>query len=250
MLSLENTPFAGQELEDLDTLFPVERLAIEPKVLNAYVETTEALRVYNSASIEGNSLTLEEVVVVLETNSAIFGKPYHDTQEVQRLARALRYAGALAANKVGFLSPFMERDMLDIHALVLGEPHGGHYRTQQVYILGSKYKFPKPQQLIEQVDKMMEWLPAVQGHPILGALVVHTWFVQIHPFIDGNGRTARALAELIMRCHGLPPVTLPVEIKSTYFQAMESSWTDLRPLARLWRECFEQSLKTCDELRS
>jgi Fic family protein len=114
--------------------------------------------------------------------------------------------------------------LLDLHRRLLAgtrlEVHGGHLREVQNWIGGSDYNpcsaafVPAPPELVGQlmVDLVAfansNTLPAVAQ-----AAVAHAQFETIHPFIDGNGRTGRALIHLILRRRGLAPRVLsPVSL--------------------------------------
>ena len=125
---------------------------------------------------------------------------------------------------VGAGDPITVELLLEVHRRLLArtglEEHGGRLRDQQNWIGGSAYNpcsaafVPPPPQLVENlVDDLIAFsnddsLPAVAQ-----AAIAHAQFETIHPFVDGNGRTGRALIHSILRRRGLalrvlPPVSL------------------------------------------
>ncbi|MED0672660.1 Fic family protein [Aneurinibacillus aneurinilyticus] len=81
----------------------------------------------------------------------------------------------------------------------MDQNNAGTYRRENVLISGAWHIPPDVLQVLEQMREMMEWYQgeAQELHPIVRAAMLHSTFVKIHPFIDGNGRTARLL--LIMQ---------------------------------------------------
>lgn len=70
------------------------------------------------------------------------------------------------------------------------------------------------------------WEEAILLHPVEKAAKVHTDFVKIHPFIDGNGRTARLLLNLELMKHGYPPIVIKNEKKIDYYIAIDKAHTE------------------------
>ncbi len=126
-------------------------------------------------------------------------------------------------------------DLLEIHARLLArtrlEEHGGRLRTSQNWIGGSDYNpcsasfVPPPHEHVEQLlDDLCAFCNEDSLPTIVQAAIAHAQFETIHPFIDGNGRTGRALIQVILRRRGLathvvPPVSLVLATWSTDYVA-------------------------------
>ena len=83
-------------------------------------------------------------------------------------------------------------------------------------------------------------------HPVEQAARLHSEFVKIHPFIDGNGRTSRLLMNLVLMQHGYPPAVLPVSKRLEYYNALDKSHVDdddLSDFMGLIIEIVEQSFE-------
>jgi len=127
----------------------------------------------------------------------------------------------------------------------------GRYRTVAVEIGGSEYKPPGPEVVAAQMEEFSGWLASasVQASTsmesaIVVAAVAHTWFVTIHPFVDGNGRCARLLMNLILMRAGYPIAIITKADRSRYYDALEiSQSSDLTALVALVAECLEESLE-------
>lgn len=79
---------------------------------------------------------------------------------------------------------------------------------------------------------------------ILAAAAAHTWFVTVHPFVDGNGRVARLLMNLVLMRYGYPIAVITREDRLRYYDALEASQaSDISPFVSLLIECLEESLE-------
>jgi len=180
---------------------------------------------YHSNAIEGNTLTMSETKVVLENGITIKGKPLKDHLEAINHKEAIEYVEELVKKD----TKLTEYDIKSIHYLILKEIdnlNAGKYRAQNVLISGSKHIPPsyinvplEMQMLMEQYE---DW--AVY-HPLIRACLLHGEFVKIHPFVDGNGRTARLLLNFALIKNGYPPVIIKNEDRADYYDALEMAST-------------------------
>lgn len=92
----------------------------------------------------------------------------------------------------------------------------------------------------------MAWMnseEALKLHPIEFAALAHYKLVYIHPFYDGNGRTARLLMNLILMQAGFPPVSVKIEDRLKYYETLETANKgDVRPFIRFISDCTERTL--------
>ena len=178
---------------------------------------------YNSNAIEGNSLTLIETKVVLEHGLTCGGKPLKDHLEVIGHQEAIGFIEALSQSP----APLDERTLKDIHSLVLrGVDHrnAGRWRDRNVFISGAKHTPPDIMQVPEKMEEFFDWCAGEAARKlstIERAARIHADFVNIHPFIDGNGRTARLIMNLELIKAGFPLAILPVEERFAYYDALE-----------------------------
>lgn len=123
-----------------------------------------------------------------------------------------------------------EWDIKNIHRLVLktiDNDNAGVYRTENVIISGAKHRPPPHYIVKEQMENLikqyyMEWQ---ELHPIERAALLHGEFVKIHPFVDGNGRTARLLLNFELMKAGFPPVIIKKEMRSLYYDFLDNAHT-------------------------
>lgn len=184
----------------------LEGMVIQPKLLASLRETASLVSTHFSTQIEGNRLTLPEVERV--RRGAKFPGRERDEREVKNHFAALAYMEKIAEQT----QPLSEREVQDIHTLVMmGKRGPSPYRAQQNVIRDSGsgrivYLPPEAPDVPQLMADLVVWVNAsIEGHtlpvPIIAALA-HYQFATIHPYLDGNGRTARLLTTLILRRAG------------------------------------------------
>lgn len=184
---------------------------------------------YNSNAIEGSSLTRQETLVVLKHGLTVGGKRLAEHLEVINHQTAIEFVESLATRP----EPPALEDILDLHAIVLrsvDDEHAGAYRTGQVYIAGSEHVPPPGAAVPGRMDEYVVWLERsrldVESgrrlHPVERAARAHFWLVDIHPFVDGNGRVARLLMNLLLMQSGYPIAVIRIEDRATYYNALEA----------------------------
>jgi Fic family protein len=181
-------------------------LVIEPQLLISLRETATLVSTHFSTQIEGNRLTLPEVKQVLK--GAKFPGRERDETEVRNHYLAFAHMEALADSSFAL----KEKEIQELHALVMtGKAKASPYREQQNVIRDSGsgkivYLPPEAKDVRTLMAELVAWvndsleegkLPA----PIIAGLA-HYQFATIHPYLDGNGRTARLLTTLILRRAG------------------------------------------------
>lgn len=182
---------------------------------------------YHSNAIEGNTLTYSETKLILEEGITINGKSINEHLEVINHKEALEFIEELVNIST---SDLQESDILNIHALILksiNSKEAGKYRTQPVGVRksnGDIHHFTDPLLVKEKIEEFINWLKNSNNlHPIQRASEAHYRFVSIHPFIDGNGRTARLIMNLILMQNGYVPSVIRVEDRSRYIQSIEKA---------------------------
>lgn len=184
---------------------------------------------YESNKIEGNTLTLQETALVVEKGLTVGGKSLNEHLEAINHTFAIEYIKDIARNT----EPINERVLLDIHKLILqgiDNSNTGKYRTVQVLISGAKHVPPQPYLVLKEMETLFLWYNENKNtmHPVLLSAEIHERLVTIHPFIDGNGRTARLLMNLILLQNGFPIAILKGDINSRleYYSALEIAQTE------------------------
>lgn len=213
------------EIDQLKAKLDELRPLAGEKVLKAFdIEYT-----YESNRIEGNTLTLQETALVVEKGLTISGKPLKDHLEAINHVHALDYVKGLVAEEDGFSQSIL----LNIHRLILqgiDNDNAGKYRTVPVMISGAKHVPPQPYLINKQMEEYFIWYDENKDvlHPVELAAEMHERLVTIHPFIDGNGRTARLVMNLLLLQRGYPIVMLKGDADSRleYYNALEKAQVD------------------------
>lgn len=139
------------------------------------------------------------------------------------------------------------KDILEIHKRVMGfvDPlESGTFRRTQVYVGG--HVPPAPLEITALMEEFEKWLNServMRLHPIRYAALAHYKLVHIHPFTDGNGRTARLLMNTILMQAGFPPVIILKQDRLKYYEYLEiANEGDIRPFVRFIAGCTERTL--------
>lgn len=171
---------------------------------------------WTSNAIEGNTLTESETKILLEDGLTVGGKPLRYTYEAVGHGMAYDYMFTLI--KSGGITA---ENILTIHKLFyqnIDSDNAGRWRRQPIFVSGSDYVFPLPEEIPEKISELESWMQHERNkyHPVDFASLIHLKFVTIHPFIDGNGRTARLLTNLALIQKGYLPVIVPPIYKLEY----------------------------------
>jgi Fic family protein len=180
---------------------------------------------YASNALEGNTLTESETKVVIEDGITIGGKPLKDHLDTIGNARAFDYLWELAKS-----TDITEQDIKELHKICFQPKDGaiaGQYRQVDVIITGSQHndKLSGHEEVPDHMQKFIHQLAEkrIQLHPVVYAATLHRDFIYIHPFEDGNGRTARLIMNHALLSTGYPPVIISPAFKHEYIQALEKS---------------------------
>lgn len=207
----------------LDSFRPLDGTNIEK--LDKYFDE---IYTYDSTTIEGNTLTLRETTLVINKGVTIGGKSLREHLEIVNHVEAIEYIKELVRDK----EEFNKRTLLDIHYLILKSidtQSSGKYRNVDVMISGSMHKPPSFLQVQELMDEYFEFYQANKDviHPVVLSAYMHEKLVTIHPFVDGNGRTARLVMNLILLQHGYPITNISSQNdqRNDYYTSLETVQT-------------------------
>lgn len=224
--------------ERLDRLRPVSTEALLSLQKSYDVDLT-----YTSNAIEGNTLTLRETAELIEHGITVGGKPLRDHLEAVDHYHAILWMRELASQP----DPISEMTVREMHRRIVARSQpelGGIYSTLPRRIAGSAVIFPNALKIPELMKRFGEWL--ARADPLASAgFEAHFQLVAIHPFGDGNGRTARLLMNLLLLRAGYPPVAVRPEDRKTYLDALEhaSLQEDLRPFQDFMHERLDATLE-------
>ncbi len=186
---------------------------------------------YSSNAIEGNTLTIDETKVLLEDGLTVGGKPIKDYYEASGHAEAFDFMLSIASAHELMIT---EETILELHRLFhrrIDELNAGRYRSEQVFISGTDFLPPSPKEIPGDMAAFVRWANEIKAstHPVEWAALTHLRFVNIHPFVDGNGRTARLLTNLMLLNAGYGMVIVPPVLRGEYMRALRVSHSEKAP---------------------
>ncbi len=213
-------------LHDSDALEKMERIRLEyreilrrltPSQLNDLFDRFTVNFTYESNALEGNSLTLRQVAIVIHENSSIQGK---NLREVYETRNSRQVVDLILKRKFSVA----EKDALKMHSLLvkdMGIPEG--YKTLPNYLQGRQLTTTPPEHAATAVKQLFGWFGKNKRkmHPLQLAARLHGKFEEIHPFEDGNGRVGRFLILVALANAGYPPLIIRKTQRIAYFNALE-----------------------------
>lgn len=178
---------------------------------------------YSSNALEGNTLDLAETKVVIEDGLTINGKPMKDHLETIGHASAFNKLLEIAQSDT-----ITEDDIKLLHKIFYAKidlDNAGNYRQKPVIVTGADVDFPLPKELDSKMKEFIAKIPELKRelHPVAYAAMVHALFVNIHPFIDGNGRVARLIMNLALLQSGYNITIIPPVVRADYIRALQDS---------------------------
>lgn len=205
------------------------------------------LEAHHSTALEGNTLVLREVETLLEKGRAVGAKPLKEYMEVQGYGQAARWVygqalepdwrtdGLISVTEVRHIH---ERAMTPVwqvapHPDATDREAPGLFREHDIKPFDGGMTPPAwpliPARVQDWVDRVRELTPTLTDPstsktPLPEHLAeIHSGFEQVHPFIDGNGRTGRLALNLILVRIGLPPVIVLKTQRPAYLAALQKS---------------------------
>ncbi len=177
---------------------------------------------YSSNAIEGNTLTKKETELVINENITSSSKPFVFYQEAVNHAKAFnKLIEFVEQNK-----KIDEKLILDFHRQILvgiDDNNAGFYRNCMVRISGSRVILPNPVKVPLLMADFISWLNKQDLTNPISAIKAHLKFVSIHPFVDGNGRCARLLMNLLLMKAGYSPIIIRPRDRKRYLNAIETA---------------------------
>lgn len=230
-----------RKLSLLNKLRPLPKSAVQKMREHFKIEMT-----YNSNAIEGNSLTLKETFLVINEGITVKGKPLKDHLEAKDHHAALEYLyGLVEPQSQQTLSEHLIRTL---HQLITRETEAewaGRYRESNVIITGADHAPPDALDVPIQMRNLIQWFRDNQKglHIVELAALFHHRLVFIHPFFDGNGRTARLAINLLLMKSGYPLVVILKNDRKKYYRVLaEADKGDPQSLVRFIAQAVERSL--------
>lgn len=176
---------------------------------------------YNSNAIEGNTLNLRETSLVINEGITIKGKSLKEHLEVKDHVHALDYLDSLISSDDNKISESLIRDFHKIVMMDTDREWAGKYRESDVAIVGASFKPVDSFLISEKIKELLNEANSLDDLNIIEKVAIfHHKFVFIHPFYDGNGRTARLLMNYILLKNGYPLSIIKKNDRKRYYRAL------------------------------
>ena len=231
----------------------IENSPLLPRYERKFKNEAVLRSVHHSTHIEGNRFDIDEAEKIIKGQKSNIKEKDVDFQDIINYRNVLKYIEVLQKNTLEF------KDILKIHGIVshnlLAEKYCGKLRDRQVVIQNSKTKqisFVPPShfEIKELLEDLLLWIGEQKEiSPVIKAGLFHCQFAKIHPFVDGNGRTARALTTLVLYLDGFDIKRFfcldeyyDQDLKG-YYKALQSV-SDFEQDFTAWLEYFIGGLKT------
>ena len=202
---------------------------------------------YNSNAIEGSTLTLEDTSLVLEGEFVPSDSPARYVFAARGVADGMAYVREYAKDERK-LDEELVRRIHEVTALDLQPFARGTFRPYGYLarITATRVKTADPLDIRDDLQALIDGLDRSDAHPLLKAAGFHAMFENIHPFMDGNGRTGRQLLNFILLEHGYHPVAIKYDAGRAYARSREAWQVDGDPASfcSIFLDCVEQEERT------
>lgn len=172
---------------------------------------------YESNAIEGSSLTLKDVGIVMFENRSMESKDLREIWETKNSREAMEkiLQGKLKVN---------EKNIIKMHKILMKniDKRTG-YKQFPNEILGSRVNLTSPENVEKEMRELMEWYGKNSDklHPLQMISLFHGKFERIHPFSDGNGRVGRFIVTSMLANENYPPLIIRKTQRESYIKALD-----------------------------
>lgn len=193
---------------------------------------------YNTNAIEGSTLSLNEIGIILNEKITPEGKDLREIYGATNMREAF--------NHIKKMKEISENSIKKLHFIVMKNilnEELGEYRTVPVRVIGSNLQPPLPIDVGKEMKKLIEWYDENKNvHPFELACILHIKFEKIHPFRDGSGRVGRLIMNFILLKNKYPLLDIKVEKKLDYYKTLETA-----QMQNKYKEFLNHSLSIYEE---
>ncbi len=196
---------------------------------------------YESNAIEGNSLTLKDVSIVMFEKRAIEGKDLKEIYETRNSREVMNY---ILKKKFKVREP----DIIKMHEMLMKDIDiTTGYKKIPNFIVGSEIELTPPEKVEKEMEELTQWHDEAikKMHPLQVSALFHGKFEQIHPFEDGNGRVGRFLSNIILINNGYPPLIIRKSQRDSYIKCLQDFYNKghTENLERLFLEKYKDTYR-------
>ena len=221
-LKLKSDAFLGEKLEEIEAcklhynnIFKKQDETTKQETLKNFVIEFA----FNTTSIEGNTINLEQVRNLLNEGLTPENKTLREIYDLQNTEKVFF---SLLDKKDELSHEFIIR----IHDSLLENVDARKgYRTTDVRVVKSNFDATPAPYVKTDMDLLLKWYDKNKEvlHPLVLATIFHHKFEKIHPFMDGNGRTGRMLLNYILMNKNYPPLIIHKATRKEYLEAMRKA---------------------------
>jgi Fic family protein len=209
------------EIESIKKIYNEKISSLDKEELEKFKTAFFTELTYNSNSIEGSSLSLEDTELILNEGLVPKGKTLREISEAKNHREAINFLNFYRGDLDELL-------ILKLHAIILkdiSEKFAGRYRENPVRIFGSNVSFPGYEKVPQLVKNLVYWykLNKTKMHIFELAVIFSMKFVSIHPFVDGNGRMSRLLMNFILKKNNYPWINIYTKQREDYLNAVRQA---------------------------
>lgn len=210
--------FNAEQLKNLGKLkkdFSKKLKKLDKKLIEDMFKDFKTFYIYNTNTIEGNTLSLQETNLLLNENRSPSG---HDLREIYDHINGKETFDFILKNK-----PAINKNLIiKIHSMLLNriDKRIGSFRTHDVRVFGARFETTPAKYVETDMKLLLRWYHSNKNklHPLILSAIFHEKFERIHPFYDGNGRTGRMLSNLILIRNNIPPLIIENKKKKKYYE--------------------------------
>lgn len=212
---LSKNQFTG--LENLKKEFNKKIKILDKKLIEDMFKDFKTFYIYNTNAIEGNTLTLQETNLLLNENKTPEGR---DVREIYDHINEKETFDFIQKNK-----PLINKDLIiQLHSMLLNkiDKRVGSFRVHNVRVFGASFETSPAGYIKADMSILLKWYSKNKNklNPLVLAAIFHEKFERVHPFYDGNGRTGRMLANLILMNSGYPPLIIKNKERKKYYKVL------------------------------
>lgn len=220
-MKLKKDPFIGNNLAGIEacklhyqSVFKKNDGTTKKEILKNFVIEFA----FNTASIEGNTITLQQARNLLEEGLTPKDKTLREIYDLQNTEKVF--------GVIGSDDELSHEFIIRIHSGLMENIDARRgYRITDVRVIKANFKSTPAPYVKADMGILLKWYNnnKKEMHPLAIAAIFHHKFEKIHPFMDGNGRTGRMLLNHILMQNGYPPVIIHRKLRSEYLEALREA---------------------------
>jgi Fic family protein len=220
----------GKFLIAIKSLYKIIRRFLSEEEFNLIDKERFNKHVYGTTHIEGNVVEYNDVIKILEKEKTPSNYGFNDVNEIHNYLLLKSY---LSDKKKYTIN---ENLIKKIHSLLLngitlisitGKKEQiplGKYRKEKAFLRGIPFRVSPPALIEQEIGYLIhEYNEKIKKdtHPLEAAIIFHQKFEEIHPFVDGNGRTGREILNFMLQMNGYPSIYITRRTEKRYYDALE-----------------------------